>query len=519
MNLTPEQIERMRQMAKDNLFFLARAILGFDEMSGDLHWDVCRYLQRPSNRKLLVLPRGFFKTTLGTKSRAIQKSLQNPGISQLIACQIITNAKNIVDDIRQQWERNELLRTLFPELIPEGNRRWNSEVACLRRPSELFNQQEATYEAAGIGTQLQSRHYDAIYADDLIVPRKDQVTGVWMQPTEEDIQKAIGWHQMTWGLMRNAGETEYSQIMTRWCPGDMYDYLMKNEGTLQQGNGPWDVMIRSAVNGDGTASFPEKYPLEVLEEIRASQGEYKYSTQYLCRPIDQSQLMFAGLYNVYYRGETPENWYRVGASCDPAISKARTAHETAIVVAGMAHDGRRYVLDAVSKKLNPSETIEELFRLWRKHHFRELALETIAYQEALKYDLEAEFRKMGQRPFRVVPVRYGKGESKPMRIVGLQPSFNAGWWFIRSDQVQLMDQLDQYPMVNLVDLLDAMAMLMKLPSWPSHRGWNEEYEQPGEPITDSIPIEDVMASIRRANKGMETRWDNQLRKTSYASRF
>jgi len=494
--LSQQEVKEMRKLAKESLFFLARGVLGFDQVTDHFHMDVCSFLESDHKRKLLCLPRGFLKTTLGSKARPIQVSLQNPGVAQLIVCQQHDNARKILGDIRELWERNMLLRELFPELVPKTDRKWNSDEACLARPRGTFSQQESTYESAGIGTQLQSRHYDKIYADDLIVAKKDQVTGTWMQPSEEDIQKAIGWHQMTWGLLRNVKTSEYMQIMTRWCPNDLYDYLTKNEPRT------WKVMLRGALDSSGEPLFPEKYSKEVLENILASQGMYKYSTQYLSSPVDDSSLIFKDLYGVYMKDEMPalSSFKLIGAACDPAIGQKRTNHPSAIAVGGLMEDGRRYVLDMFSGRVTPSELVAKIIQLWRKWRFKRFVVEVVAYQEALKYALEEVFHKEGGTLFRIVPVRPGTNQSKSARIEGMQPSFKAGWWYVRNDLRELREELDQYPFSTFRDSLDALAWLQTL--FPPSKGWHEQKEKQKTVVNNArITYEEIMKSFETTREG------------------
>ena len=470
MKLTKTETQRMRWLAKNNLFFLARGILMYDHVSERPHAKLCRFLEGPERRKLVLMPRGFLKTTVATKADAIRESLQNPWTSQLLCAQIITNAMKMLDEIRSIWETNAALQALFPELLPTKDSTWNSLMACLNRPTTGgYRQQENTYEAAGIGTQLQSRHYDVLRADDLVVAKKDQTTGEWMAPSEDDIAKAVGWHQMTFGLMRNVREVKYYQIMTRWCPDDLYDYLTKEEPDS------WTRFALAAIDSDGEPTFPTKYPLDVLEEIKTSQGPYKYSTQYLNLPAADELLTFRDTYTIYTHTEPLPKFRRIVAALDPAISQRSQAHPTGFVVCGITDTGERYVIDWFEEKLRPREILEKVFYSWKRFRFKTLGLETVAYQEALKDDFEELFHREGGRLFRIHGFTSGSIERKELRIAGLQPSFAAGWWFVRADMGRLRSELDHYPFGTIIDSLDALAYANQL--LPPHHGSREAKDE------------------------------------------
>ena len=58
-------ITEFRQLAEQNLYVFAKAILGRDYLSPSLHVPVCEFLQNcPPQRKLLLLPREHCKTSL-----------------------------------------------------------------------------------------------------------------------------------------------------------------------------------------------------------------------------------------------------------------------------------------------------------------------------------------------------------------------------------------------------------------------------------------------------------------------
>jgi hypothetical protein len=157
----------------------------------------------------------------------------------------------------------------------------------------------------------------------------------------------------------------------------------------------------------------------------------------------------------------------------------------------------------------PSETVDELISLWKRLRFTKLILETTAYQESLKYALEDRFKKEGGRLFRIVPEKPGRGQSKEARIEGMQPAFKNGWWYVRADQIDLMDQLDSYPLYSWRDILDALAYVhMHLPPF---NGMNDP-AQKGPPVDYTVvTYEDIMRRITRRPEGMKTPYDIQLR--------
>jgi hypothetical protein len=52
-------IEALRKKCLSSLFDFAVAVMGYDDITEDLHAKVCRFLERPGTRKQLTLPRSF----------------------------------------------------------------------------------------------------------------------------------------------------------------------------------------------------------------------------------------------------------------------------------------------------------------------------------------------------------------------------------------------------------------------------------------------------------------------------
>ena len=118
----------------------------------------------------------------------------------LITQNTFDNAASKVYKIRSIFEKNELFRALYPELIPNFNSksiRWSNERAEINRP-ETF--EEATFEAAGIGTKITTRHYDLIIEDDTVTAETSDLSEEEIAPNMEDVAKAKGWHKMATNL-------------------------------------------------------------------------------------------------------------------------------------------------------------------------------------------------------------------------------------------------------------------------------------------------------------------------------
>ena len=212
--MSDETITALRKKCLSSLFNFAQAVMGYDDITEQLHGNVCKFLERPGTRKQLTLPRSFVKTWLATIAYSIWIALPRleadeypsgispsdpfynigPNIRILIASNVISNANKIIGLIRKTYERNTAMQILFPEVIPENfnKTKWSDSEATIRRTEDYT---ESTFEAGGAGGSTISRHYDLIIEDDLIYAKKDDLSNSELQPNQEDIDKAIWYLQ------------------------------------------------------------------------------------------------------------------------------------------------------------------------------------------------------------------------------------------------------------------------------------------------------------------------------------
>ena len=133
--LDEKTISWMRNKCKGSLFFLCRAVLGFTDITKEIHRPICRALQdhTRNTRIAIVLPRTWFKSSIGSIGYPIWRAINNANVRILIAQNSMTNAKKKIGSIKAIFETNELFQVLFPELMPKGNRPWSAECLTVNR--------------------------------------------------------------------------------------------------------------------------------------------------------------------------------------------------------------------------------------------------------------------------------------------------------------------------------------------------------------------------------------------------
>ena len=162
-----DKLQLFRELGKRDLFFLAEYVLGYSGLNRHLHGEMCDFVSDEDiKRKMILIPRGHLKSTLGTIAYTIWKIINNPEGRFLIANATQTNAAAFMREIKGHFESNETFRQLYPEVIPKDLKKtkWNETEMQVPREKNL---KEPTITAMGVGGNLVSAHYDEIICDHL----------------------------------------------------------------------------------------------------------------------------------------------------------------------------------------------------------------------------------------------------------------------------------------------------------------------------------------------------------------
>jgi hypothetical protein len=101
------------------------------------HLHVCEFLQQTEainigSRRMVLLPRSTFKSTLATISYPIWRLCHDPNLRILIISDTQNNASRFMSEIQNHFERNELFRAIFSEMIPPNFNTTRCRISPLR---------------------------------------------------------------------------------------------------------------------------------------------------------------------------------------------------------------------------------------------------------------------------------------------------------------------------------------------------------------------------------------------------
>lgn len=169
--------------------------------------------------------------------------------------------------------RNLVAEPEFGQVFPNVTLASDSQAA-----NRMNTNHGGAYVAAGVGTAVTGRGAHIALIDD---PFKDR--------EEADSERR---RDVVWDWYRS---TLYTRLMpggaivliqTRWHEDDLAGRL------LEQDAGQWDVLELPAIGNDGNALWPEWYPLDALERIKATVGPREWSALYQQQPQPDEGTFF-----------------------------------------------------------------------------------------------------------------------------------------------------------------------------------------------------------------------------------
>lgn len=270
-------------------------------------------------------------------------------------------------------------------------------------------------------------------------------------------QNVIDWFSTTMESRKNSPDTPIIVIMQRLHENDLAGWL------LGGGNGEhWDHLCIPAVNDQGESFWPEQFPLDMLERLKAS-NSYVFAGQYMQRPSPDGGGLLKTSWFRYYE-QLPPIKYRV-IFADTAQKTGDLNDYSVFQCWGYPGDGTAYLLDQVRGKWEAPELLSTARAFWNKHK----AMPTMGTLRAFKIEDKVSGTGLIQTLKRErIPVQGIKRDrDKVTRAIDVGPTAEAGCVYLPQNAPWLSDllaELESFPAGSHDDqidpLMDAVAELM-----------------------------------------------------------
>ncbi len=396
-----------------------------------------------------MAPRGSFKSSVGTVGGALWALVKNPNLRILVAGETQKNSKKFVKEIKTHLESNQKFRAVFGDWVPKENV-WRDDEFIINKRTAV--KKESTCMAASLEKQsITGQHYDLILLDDPVSFNNIN--------TPEQIQKTIDFYKMLLSVLEPDGAIVI--VGTKYNATDLYSFLSDEDSPEK---GQIDSLILEAMDDEGNLLFPEVLTREFLDQQRKTQGEFLFTCQYLNRAISPDTCFFKQEHIKFY--ETLPDGLIYFITFDPAISQKQRSDYSAFIVNGVDYHHNWYIVEAIQKKLAPSEIVDLMFFLVKKYNPMCVAMETFMLEQMFKVNLMQEMEKR-KIAFPLKELPQDTRISKENRIRALEPRFQNGQVLIHRNQTALYHQIMYYPLgVKNDDLLDALKSQLQI-TYPS----------------------------------------------------
>lgn len=206
------------EIYKNDLYHFAKYILGYKDITASSHSEMIRALESPQKRKIIVVPRGSFKSSLGSVAYPIWRLIRNPNERILLDSELYTNSKNFLREIKQHLESERFIEVFGSW---RGDKWDEGEIIISKRNKVL---KEASITVGGVGTTKVGQHYSLIIGDDYNSPENSN--------TREKAQKVIDHYRYALNILEPDGE--YAIIGTRYSENDLIGWLLREQLGLKQ---------------------------------------------------------------------------------------------------------------------------------------------------------------------------------------------------------------------------------------------------------------------------------------------
>jgi hypothetical protein len=457
-------------------------------------------------RRMVLMPRGHLKSSLGTVLYTLWRIYRNPNIRILVACNLQTLAFSFIREVRSYFESQDLDKvwnnrphiegSLLPALDKRSRTRnfsldteaedrkviWNNTALQVLRPESY---KEPTLFATSVGTTVTGMHYDLVILDDL-VDFKNVESEVKKRQVEEwiaDIESVLNPPAVV--TVGNESiqikDTLGGEIVvngTRYALDDYYGQVLEKADELG-----YKTHIRNIYKNGVDASqgylWHEKYTHNIVKSLQARLSPRRFSSQYLnrvyekdaalfavdCIRIIDSDSFFVNGGSTFFKVPGTQRIEKVNPiiAIDPAFSTSKSGDDCAIVSGFKLHDGTLVVYDVELDRMTAAEVVANTLK-----HCRRLSTLRVFYEQNGVGMLVGELFKHPDSYLDGKPViAFGHYEQrvKESKIQGILelPIASGKLWFTEkvAQQEPIMKQLKNYPAVSHDDFLDGLVTLFE----------------------------------------------------------
>jgi len=348
--------------------------------------------------------------------------------------------------------RNLINQDDFQEVFPGINLSSDSKAA-----GRWNTNKRGDYFAIGVGGAVTGKGADVLIIDD---PHSEQEAALGAY-NPEVYDKVYEWY--------TSGPRQRLQpggaiivVMTRWSVRDLTGQIMKS-ATQREGADEWEVIEFPAIMPSGDPLWPEFWPLDQLEALKAELPISKWSAQYQQDPTSEEGALIKREWWREWERDSPPPCEAIIQSWDTAFLKTQRADYSACTTWGIFHhpneDGvtvpNLILLDAYKEKLEFPELKRAAYEKYWEYEPDQMIVEAKAAGSPLIFELRA----MGIPVTEFTPSR---GQDKIARANAVSDLFASGviWAPPTRWAEEVIEECAAFPAGEHDDLVDSTTQAL-----------------------------------------------------------
>lgn len=462
--------QRYRQMARTSLLYLCGYVLGYKDVTWQVHGPIIDALQhfkgghedceqidrdrftlkvgsyqpacplydlKGSRQNLFLYPRYHLKTSVITIAHSIQWNINYPDIRIRLHSAMTKQVQGFLREIKGHYVGNGTFRYLFPEYCPRLSKSGKMEDfgndEFFEVPCRTARKKEPTVSISTAESVLSSTHHDVGKIDDLV--------DLLNSRTANELERIKQNLSMFEPLIEryNNGTRGWKDIAgTIYSFSDAHYTIWKDEEKKPEQERMWQVVARSAAPNypEGPTLWPQRCSIDDLRNMEndPSQGPEMLYSQMLMNPRPDKSGLISSKDDIRWIPRDKWDGLKAYLSLHVTVDlngmepmKPGADNDFACVnLHGFGRDGRLYIGPDLlySREVTPDDVIEYLFYLKAMHpQIVDFKIEKEAHARVLLPFLKREMAKR-QVWLPIIEIKRDNQTSKQQRIKGLQP------WFI-----------------------------------------------------------------------------------------
>jgi predicted phage terminase large subunit-like protein len=306
------------------------------------------------------------------------------------------------------------------------------------------------YYAVGVGSNLAGRGGDLVIIDD---PHSEQTA-----MSNSGFDDAWDWY--TGGpRQRLQPGGSIVVVMTRWHEKDLTGQLIRAQARDPKSD-QWEIVELPAIMPSGKSCWPEYWPIDELEKVKASIPPSKWNAQYQQDPTgDDNSILKREWWKIWEKEKIPPLQYVI-QSYDTAFSKKETADYSAITTWGVFYPNESGAPALMLLDVQKGR--------WDFPELKAIALEQYKFWEPETVIIEAKAsgmpltHELRQTGIPVVNFTPSRGNDKISRAHAIAPLFESGMIWAPDEQWahELIEECAAFPNGEYDDLVDSTTQAL-----------------------------------------------------------